>query len=102
MYITYRNSNVDPKKVDEIVRRVNDGLVPMLYNAVGFVSYEVYLDEEQNLCSVSIFRTRAAMEEATAASADWAEAHLGDLLKSQIFVSQGESLLESRRLERLL
>lgn len=101
MYISHRKSKVDPSKVDEIVRRVNEGFAPLLYDTVGFVSYEIYLDEENYLCSVSMFTTRAAMEEANASVADWAAANLGELLKTKITVSQGASLLERRRLERL-
>jgi quinol monooxygenase YgiN len=101
MYIAYRKSKVDPKSVDEIVRRVNEGLVPILYNAFGFVSYEVFLDEEDNLCSVSIFATRAALEEANASAKEWAITNLSELLNSPIAISQGISLLERRRLERL-
>lgn len=101
MYISYRKSKVDANKVDEIVRRVNEGLVPILYNAVGFVSYEIFFDEQSYLCSVSMFTTRAAMEEANASAAEWAEANLGELLKTNIVISQGVSLLERRKIERL-
>lgn len=101
MYITFRRYKVDQKKVDEIIRRVNDGFVPFLYNAIGFVSYEIFCDEDGHICSVSMFTTRAAMEEANLAASEWAGKHLSELLTSTPLVSQGESLLERRRVERL-
>jgi hypothetical protein len=101
MYISYRKSKIDPRKLDEIVRLVNEGLMPILYESVGFVSYEMFLDDDNYICSVNMFTTRAAMEEANAAAGEWAREHLAELLKGSIVISQGASLLERRRLERL-
>jgi hypothetical protein len=101
MYITFRRYRIDPAKADEIIQRVSDGFAPFLYNAVGFVSYEIFCDEDGYICSVSMFNTRASMEEANASAAEWVAKNISHLLPNAPLVSQGESLLERRRVERL-
>jgi hypothetical protein len=101
MYVTFRRYKIDPANTEEILKRVNEGFAPFLYNAVGFVSYEIFCDEEGYICSVSMFNTRASMEEANASAAEWVAKNIRQLLPNPPLVSQGESLLERRRLERL-
>ena len=96
MYLTFRRYKIDPKDANEILKRVNEGFVPILSNAIGFVSYSIFLDEFDHICSVSTFTTRAGMEEASLMAKDWVDEHLTKLMPNPPDVSKGETILHKR------
>ncbi len=93
MYITVRRWKYDPKQQKDIIQKLEVGLLPILTRALGFVDYTVFTDEQEHICSVSTFTTRAGMEEANATATEWALEHLIPLLHGTPDVIQGETLL---------
>jgi len=94
MYITVRRWKYDPKRTPEILERLEAGFLPIITKAVGFVDYKVFTDESGHICSVSVFTTRAGMEDANETAKEWAAEHLIPLLQGRAEVIQGETLLE--------
>ncbi len=41
MYLAIRYYQVDPDSVEEVIQRVNEGFVPTVSNAPGFLAYYV-------------------------------------------------------------
>lgn len=79
-YGIMRRYQVDPKNVDEIVRRVESGLAPLITSAPGFVAY-IGLDAANGaIVSLSGFRDRATPEESNDKARAWVQANLGTLM----------------------
>ena len=79
-YGVMRRYTVEPKNIDEIVRRVESGLVPIVSGLPGFAAY-VGLDAGNGvLASLSGFRDRAAAEESTTRATAWVRDNLGPLM----------------------
>ena len=71
MYITIRRWKYDPKRKKEILLKLESGFLPIITRALGFVDYTVFTDDQEHICSVSTFTTRAGMEEANATATEW-------------------------------
>jgi len=93
MYVTFRRYDVQPANIKEIIKLVNEGFLPIISSSFGFISYTVFSDEAGYICSVSVFTTRAGMEEANTLALDWAKENLASLLPHSPYVFEGESLL---------
>jgi hypothetical protein len=72
MFATIRRyESVDQSRTDEIVKNLDEGLMPKLAAMPGFSGY--YLIEAGNgvLSSVSIFETSETAEESSGVAAEW-------------------------------
>ncbi len=65
MHAAIRQYRVDPGSVDEIVRGVNEGLLPIIEGASGFRAYYALDAGGVTIASVSVFEDRAGAEEST-------------------------------------
>jgi len=80
MFATIRRYNVKPGQMSEVVRRVKEGLVPIVSRQQGFVSYEA-IDAANNVAlSVSFYQSRAAADAANREAAGWVQANLAHLI----------------------
>lgn len=77
MYVSIRRYEIDPASGDEILRRVEEGFVPIISNAPGFTAYYGTVTDGI-ACSVSVFEDQAGAEESNRMAADWVKtvAHL--------------------------
>ena len=67
----------NPKFGEEGFRRVREGLVPLISEIEGFVSYySAYDSAWGRVTSVSIYETRHAAEQSNRIAVDWGEAYL--------------------------
>jgi heme-degrading monooxygenase HmoA len=80
MFATIRRYQGNPGITDEIIRRVQQGLVPMLSIQRGFVSYHVIDAGHDVGVSVSFYTDRAVAEAANQSAASWVKQNLGDLV----------------------
>ncbi len=95
MYLTIRRYKIEPKNASDILARINEGFVPIISKSTGFVSYSIFLDEADHICSVSTFTTRSGMEESTQKAKDWVSQNLKQLLPNPPEVSGGEAILHT-------
>jgi len=95
MFTTIRRYQMkQPGQIDEVVRRVEKGLVPIVAKQPGFVSYAA-VDAGQGVeLSVSVYRDRAAADAANQAAASWVKANLADLL-GPAEVTMGERIVSA-------
>jgi hypothetical protein len=71
---------VSPSSVEEIVRRAEEGFVPLISKAPGFVRYSIIDLGNGNLASTSAFETREGAENSVRLAADWIKQNLSALV----------------------
>jgi hypothetical protein len=85
-----RRYRVDPASTEEIVRRAQEGFVPLISGAAGFVSYAIADLGGGDIATVSIFEDRAGADESVRTAASWIKEHLAALLPNPPQVTSGE------------
>jgi heme-degrading monooxygenase HmoA len=83
MFAAIRYYQAEPPSIDEVVRRGEEGFVPVVRNMAGFVSYFVLIptEREDEIVSVSVFENRESAEESNGKAAEWVAQNLGELLR---------------------
>ena len=92
-----RRYRADQANIEEAVRRVQMGLVPLIRAGRGFVSYIVVDTGQGEVISLSAFTDRAAAEESTRMAADWVRGNLATLLPTPPEVTMAEIKLRKVR-----
>lgn len=80
MFATIRRYQGQPGHTEEVLRRVQLGLIPMLTIQRGFVSYYAIDAGDDVALSVSIYADRASAEAANQSVTSWVRMNLGDLV----------------------
>ena len=76
MHATIRRfESVDQGRSDEIVKQVDDTLVPLLGKLPGFGSYQLIDAGDGVMTSISCFDTEEQADESTRVSATWVREH---------------------------
>ena len=81
----YKSSNTA-----ETIKRVNEGFVPIISQARGFVAYYLVDGGGGSLASVSLFETQAGADESNRLAADWVKANLAALTAGPPEITAGE------------
>jgi antibiotic biosynthesis monooxygenase len=79
MYASIRKYYVIPGHVDEWMRRVQAGFVPIISNGPGFIAYYALQVRDDEAVTVSIFDTQAGAETSVRQAADWVAKNLESL-----------------------
>ncbi|MDH3669564.1 MAG: hypothetical protein OES46_00160 [Gammaproteobacteria bacterium] len=90
MYASIRRYKVDSGTEAEIARRANEGFVPIISKASGFVAYYIVNAGNGIVASVSIFQDQAGADESTAMAAAWVKESLASLLPNPPEITAGE------------
>jgi hypothetical protein len=85
-----RYEGVDPGDIDQVVRQVDAGFVPILEQAHGFQGYWAIKAEEGVVVSVTLFDDRKGAEDSQRQAAGFVRDHLAALLPKPPQVSAGE------------
>jgi hypothetical protein len=76
MYASIRKYKTKFGKARELAQRVNEGFVPIISKAPGFVAYYVVDAGNDVVASVSIFQDQAGSEESNRMAAAWVKEHI--------------------------
>ena len=90
MYVTIRRYRVEPDSADEVMRRVDEGFVPIISDAPGFYAYYALKAGEGRLATVSVFEDRAGAERSNEMAADYVKENLASLLPDPPEITAGE------------
>jgi heme-degrading monooxygenase HmoA len=90
MYASIRRYKVNPGAAAEIALRVNEGFLPIISKAPGFVSYYVLDAGNDVVASVSVFQDQAGAEESNRMAADWVKQNVASLLGGPPEITAGE------------
>ena len=76
MFATIRRYTVKPGQMSEVVKRVKQGLIPIVTKQQGFVSYQA-IDAGNNVAlSVSFYQSRASADATIQFELSWVMAEL--------------------------
>ncbi len=90
MYVSVRHYDLDAETVDELMRRVEEGFVPIISNAPGFIAYYALDAGEGVVASISIFTDQAGAEESNRMAVDYVKENLAALLQFVPEITAGE------------
>jgi len=97
VYVTIRRYKVKPGSMKEIVRQAQDGFVPLISKAPGFVRYGIVDAGNDTLVSISTFEDRAGAETSTKMAADFIKQHLASLVTKPPEVTAGELVVRASK-----
>ena len=89
MYASIRQYQV-AGSVDEVIRGINEGFLPLIKDAQGFHAYYALDAGVGRLATVSVFEDLASAEESARMAADWIGRNMASLLPNPPEVVQGE------------
>lgn len=90
MYASIRRYKMDPGSVDELMRRVKEGFVPIISRGAGFMAYYAVNAGDGVVASISVFETQAGAEESNRMAASWVKENLAALLPTPPEITAGE------------
>jgi len=74
MYATHgRYEGIDQSRIEELTRKVNDGLIPKLSKLPGFKGYFLMEAGDGVVRSTSLFDTSSQAEDSTRVAAEWTQ-----------------------------
>lgn len=89
MYASIRRYKTAAGAAPEIARQVNQGFVPIISKAPGFVAYSLVDAGNDTVATVSIFREQAGAEESNRMAAGWVKEHIATLLSGPPEITAG-------------
>jgi len=101
MYATIRRYRGQADEMDELLHKIDTDFAQTMEEMDGFVAYECVDDGKGGLCTISVFRDRAAAEASTDAAAAWIRAELSDYKIERLDVFTGEVSVSRARSEML-
>ena len=96
MHVTFRRyEGIDKNRTDELVKKVDESLVPRLSELPGFSGYYLIETGEGVMSSIGFFDTSAHADESTRVAATWIrEEKLESALPNPPKVTDGEVLVQ--------
>ena len=76
--------------VDEIIRRVEEGFVPILSGTPGFIAYYAIDQGDGTVASISVFENQAGADESNQRAAGWVKENLAALITNPPQITAGE------------
>jgi len=89
MYASLRHYRIEPKNMDELIRRV-PGAMEVISRLDGFKAYYVVKAGEDTLATVSVFAHKAAAVLSNQAAAKWVKENAADLFSGTVDAVTGE------------
>jgi hypothetical protein len=87
MHGVLRHYTLKPKDVDEVIRRIAEGGVPIIKAIRGFVSYAITDAGNGTVVTYSVYESSAGTEESTKKAASWVKENIASMLPTppQVF-----------------
>ena len=94
MFATIRRYQGKPGQTDESMRLVQQGLIPIIANQPGFISYHAIDAGGDTAISVSMYENQGAADAANASAASWVKVNLADVV-GPVEITGGEVRLSA-------
>src|SRR4028118_2288499 len=101
MHVAIRRYQMDPASFDEVNRQVNEGFIPIIKDADGFLAYYVVDAGAGEIATVSVFEDQAGAEESVRMGADFTRQHVATLLPNPPEITAGEVVAQELNLTKL-
>jgi hypothetical protein len=89
MYASVRRYQTSPGAAVEIAQRVNQGFVPIISKAPGFVAYYVVDGGNDVVASISVFQDEAGAVESNRMAAGWIKENIASLFVGSPVITAG-------------
>ncbi len=90
MHGVLRHYTLDAKNVDEVIRRIKEGGVPIIKAIAGFTSYAMMDAGKGQLVTYSVYESKSGTEESTKKAAAWVKENIAKMLPNPPRVVEGE------------
>jgi hypothetical protein len=91
MYATIKRfEGVSQETIEEVIKRVEEGFVPIVSACAGFISFNFIDSGDGVVTTIRVFETKAANEESNKASASWVKEGLAELDRNPTKITTGE------------
>jgi hypothetical protein len=91
MHVAIRRYQADPSSsVEEVMRRVNEGFIPIIKDASGFLAYYAVDSRLGTITTVSVFEDQSGADESNRMEADWVRENLASMLPNPPEITAGE------------
>jgi hypothetical protein len=94
MYLSIRKFSGATSR-DEVFKSVKEGLVPLLQEFSGFVTYYAVDFGDGDLGAVSVYETKEEADEATIKGLSWVRENIPELLTNEPTILRGEVLFQA-------
>ncbi|HEX5409588.1 MAG TPA: hypothetical protein VFW89_07465 [Gemmatimonadaceae bacterium] len=98
MYTVIRHYTVTSGSVDDALKQVEAGFVPIVQRIKGFDAYYALKTGDGGLATVSVFETEAGCTESTTAAANWLQSNTPDFTTDAPRIIAGETVIHARAL----
>lgn len=95
MYASIRKYKTNPGMANELAQRVNEGFVPIINKAPGFMAYYVVDAGSDIVASVSIFQDLAGSEESNRMAAAWVKENVASYFQGPPEITAGEVTVQT-------
>jgi hypothetical protein len=83
--------------LDEVVRRAEDGFVPIISGTPGFIAYHIVDAGNGVAVSISVFESQAGADESTQRAASWVKENLAQFIPNPPQVTAGEARVSHQK-----
>jgi hypothetical protein len=90
MHGVLRHYTLDPKNVEEVIRRIKEGGIPIIKGIAGFTSYAIMDAGQGHLVTYSVYEKETGTEESTKKAAAWVKENIAKMLPNPPRVVEGE------------
>jgi hypothetical protein len=99
MFATIRRyEGIDQSRTSEVIKKVDEGLMPRLKDLPGFGGYSLIDTGNGVISSVAFYETSAQADESTKVAADWIRGEeLGSALPDPPKITTGEVVVHQAR-----
>lgn len=96
MHTTIRRyEGVNPDTISEIIKRVEEGFVPIIRSSGGFKRYQFLNAGNGVIITISVFETELAARASNKMAGNWVDENLSSLLDKPAQISVGEAMLDT-------
>jgi hypothetical protein len=94
MYAVIRRYSIkDISDLDEIVRLAEEGFVPLIKQAPGFVAYHLINTGNNTVVTFSLYHDKAGADESTRIAASWVQQNLAQYVEGVPDVTSGDVVI---------
>jgi hypothetical protein len=90
MYAVVRMYEMSDDWDEDLEGRLNEGFIPLIEQAPGFISYLAVEGDKRLFCSVTVFQDRAGATASNRLAADYVQQHLAGRFPTSPEITMGE------------
>ncbi len=89
MYAAIRKYSIIPGAVEEVMRRIEGGFLPIIGEASGYLAYYAMRVGTNEVITISIFDTLTGAQESNPLAFEWVQKYITDLVQGVPEVTVG-------------